>query len=148
MKILKTDSSNSDFIQLIALLDADLAIKDGDDHAFYDQFNKVNDIKHVLVAYANDTAIACGAIKEYDSDSVEIKRMFTDSDYRGKGAASEILQHLENWAKALGYKKCILETGIKQLEAIGLYPKNGYHRISNYGQYSGLKTSVCFAKVL
>ncbi len=142
----RTDSENGDFQELVVELDKGLAITDGDDHAFYDQFNKIDAIKYVVVIYEDEVAVGCGAIKEYEEGIVEVKRMYVPMEKRGKGIASVILQELEKWATELGYSKCILETGIKQREAISLYKKNDYTIISNYGQYSGLKTSVCFEK--
>jgi hypothetical protein len=53
---------------------------------------------------------------------------------------------LESWAAELSFQKCILETGIKQPEAIGLYKNNGFRQIANYGQYEGIENSVCFEK--
>jgi GNAT superfamily N-acetyltransferase len=79
---------------------------------------------------------------------MEIKRMFVSVEKRGKGIASTVLKELENWAKQLGYQKCILETGIRQPEAIRLYKKNDFHIIKNYGQYEEVESSVCFEKVL
>lgn len=144
--ILRTNSQNNDFIALVKLLDADLKITDGDDHSFYNQFNKIDAIKHVVVTYKNNIPVACGAIKEYDQNTMEIKRMFTLTQYRGQGIASIVLAELEKWAAELSYQKCILETGIKQLAAIQLYKKNGYTVIPNYGQYIGIENSVCFEK--
>jgi putative acetyltransferase len=146
--IKRTDSNDKDFIELVKQLDADLAIRDGDDHPFYDQFNKIDKIKHAVVAYENDIPVGCGAIKEFEPNSVEIKRMYTLPEQRGKGIASKILAELEKWAAELTFKKCILETGIKQPEAIELYKKNGYRQISNYGQYKGIENSLCFEKIL
>lgn len=148
MKILRTNSENKDFIKLVKLLDLDLAIRDGEDHSFYAQFNKTDSIKHVIVVYKNNIPLGCGAIKEYDNNAMEIKRMFTSIESRGKGIASLILNELEKWARELLYKKCILETGIKQPEAIGLYEKNGYKLILNYGQYANIENSKCFEKVI
>ncbi|MDP3313791.1 GNAT family N-acetyltransferase [Lutibacter sp.] len=147
-RILRTNSENNDFIALVKQLDADLAIRDGDDHSFYAQFNKIDTIKNVIVLYENGKAVGCGALKEFDSYTMEIKRMYTISDKRGEGIASKILNELECWATELKYSTCILETGFKQPEAISLYKKNGYHIISNYGQYAGIENSVCFQKVL
>ncbi|MCX2762376.1 GNAT family N-acetyltransferase [Aquimarina muelleri] len=148
IKIVRTNSENKDFIELVKHLDIDLAIRDGEEHSFYDQFNKIDLIKYVVVAYNNDEAVACGAIKEYSTVAMEIKRMYTDPKARGKGIASKILLELENWAAELSYQKCLLETGIKQPEAIHLYKKNGYQLITNYGQYAGVKNSVCFEKII
>lgn len=148
MKILRTNSENPDFIKLVKLLDKDLAIRDGEDHAFYAQFNKVDSIKYVVVALENQKPLGCGAIKEFDQHTMEIKRMYTSVESRGKGVASLVLEALEQWAKEQGFKQCILETGIKQPEAIGLYEKNGYHLIPNYGQYSDVEDSKCFKKMI
>jgi len=146
IKIIRTNAKNQDFIDLVNLLDADLAIKDGDEHSFYDQFNKIDKIKYVVVFYESDTSIGCGAIKEFDAETTEIKRMYVLETLRGKGIASKILTELENWSKELSFKKCILETGKKQIEAIGLYKKNNYDIIPNYGQYAGKENSICFEK--
>ena len=148
MKIIRTDSSNPDFATLVKLLDADLAVRDGDEHAFYHQYNTIASIKHALVLYDEDTPVACGAIKEFDADRMEVKRMFTAPEHRGKGLASVVLAELERWAAELGYKKTVLEAGKRQPEAIALYEKNHYKMIPNYGQYAGVENSVCFEKEL
>ena len=146
IKIIRTDSDNPDFIELVKNLDADLAERDGNDHSFYHQFNKIDKIKHAVVAYEDNKPIGCGAIKEFDLQVMEIKRMYTLPEGRGKGIATKILSELEKWASELSYKKCILETGKRQPEAIELYKKNGYKNISNYGQYKGIENSICFEK--
>ncbi|HSB01230.1 MAG TPA: GNAT family N-acetyltransferase [Anaerolineales bacterium] len=148
IKIIRTNSENQDFIQLVKHLDADLAERDGKDHSFYAQFNKIDKIKYVVVAYENDKPVGCGAIKEYAPDTTEVKRMYTSPDSRGKGVASRVLRELEVWALELSYAKCILETGKKQPEAIGLYKKNGYKIIPNYGQYAEIENSLCFEKLI
>jgi GNAT superfamily N-acetyltransferase len=148
IKVLKTDATNQDFITLVKLLDADLAIRDGDDHAFYNQFNRLDMIKHVIVLYQDGEAICCGALKSYDHQTMELKRMYTSKQCRGQGMASSILHELESWAIELGYTKLILETGVRQPEAIGLYKKCGFQQITNYGQYKGLVDSLCFEKLL
>lgn len=148
IKLVRTNSENEDFIELVKHLDAVLANADGDEHAFYNQFNKIDQIKHVVVLYDDKLPLGCGAFKEYDAQSVEIKRMYTLNESRGKGVATKILHELEIWATELGYRRCILETGKKQVEAIKLYKKNGYTLISNYGQYIGVENSLCFDKKL
>ncbi|SDN11659.1 Acetyltransferase (GNAT) domain-containing protein [Daejeonella rubra] len=148
IKLLRTDANNPDFKELIILLDAGLAITDGEDHTFYSQFNKVDHIKYVIIAYENSKAVACGAIKKYDENTMEVKRMFTSPESRGKGLASMILAELQNWAKEMDYKRCILETGIRQKEAVSLYNKTGFILIPNYGQYEGIENSICFEKTL
>lgn len=148
IKFLRCDSGNPDFIELVKHLDADLAKRDGDEHAFYHQFNTIDMIKHVVVLYKDGVAISCGAIKESMPGSMEVKRMYTIPEERGRGLASVVLSELEKWAAELGYPKCVLETGKKQPEAIALYKKCGYTVIPNYGQYIGVENSVCFEKEL
>ena len=146
VKITRTNSDNPDFIELVKYLDADLAERDGKDHPFYARFNKIDKLKYVIVAYENGKPVSCGAMKEYKPGIVEIKRMYTLPEKRGKGIASKILAELEIWAVELDYDKCILETGKKQPEAVKLYKKNGYRSIPNYGQYVGIENSLCFEK--
>ena len=142
----RADSSHEDFKKLVLLLDEELAQRDGEEHAFYDQFNKIENINNVIVAYAGQQPVAAGAFKKFSPDAVEIKRMFVKPDFRGRGIASQILQQLENWAAEFGYSYCILETGKKQPEAIALYKKSGYKVIPNYGQYKNVSNSVCMQK--
>ena len=146
--LIRTNSDNTDFRALVKDLDADLKIRDGEDHAFYAQFNKIDRIKYVVVAYENDLPVGCGALKEYSEGVMEVKRMFVPLANRGKGIASIVLAEVESWAKELKATKCILETGIKQTEAIALYQKCGYSRIPNYGQYENVENSLCFEKNL
>jgi GNAT superfamily N-acetyltransferase len=149
MNIIRTHSDNADFRTLVALLDAELAVRDGEEHSFYAQFNKVDAIQNVVVAYAGgDHPVGCGGFKEYSPEAIEIKRMFVRPEHRGRGVAVAVLAELEKWAAKLGYREGVLETGLKQPEAIRLYEKSGYTRIPNYGQYEGVENSVCMKKVL
>lgn len=144
----RTDSDNPDFIDLVRLLDADLHKRDGEEHYFYAQFNSISTIKHAIVAYENEIPVGCGAIKLFDPQSMEVKRMFVLPEHRGKGMAAQILKGLEDWATDLQFKKCVLETGKRQPEAIALYTKNGYSITPNFGQYAGIENSVCFSRDL
>ena len=148
IQIERTNSDNPAFQKLVAELDKDLAIRDGDDHAFYAQFNKIDAIRHVIILRLENDVVGCGAIKTYDDSTMEVKRMFVSPAFRGKGIASRILEELEIWAKELKMIRCILETGEKQHEAIALYHKNNYQVIPNYGQYAGVEKSICFEKLL
>lgn len=148
VQIIKTDSASADFQTLVKLLDADLAIRDGAEHAFYAQFNKTDQLKYVLVLYDEQVPIACGSIREHSESVMEIKRMFVQPAFRRKGFAQMIVKGLEAWAKDLGYSKCILETGKNQPEAIQLYQKLGFEIMENYGQYAGIANSVCMQKIV
>lgn len=144
----RTDSANADFIELVRELDTYLSVADGKEHSFYHQYNGIDNLKHVIVAYIEGKAVSCGAIKEYTADAMEVKRMYTKPECRGRGVAHLILKELETWAAELGYKRCVLETGKRQVEAVRLYNKSGYNVIPNYGQYAGVENSVCFEKGL
>lgn len=148
LRLERTDSDNKDFRYLVNFLDEDLAGRDGEDHSFYAQFNKVDLIKNVVVAYNDNIPVGCGAFKLYNGSIAEVKRMYVLPNYRNQGIAGKVLTELENWATELNYASCILETGKKQPEAIALYLKSGYTLIPNYGQYEGIENSVCMQKKL
>ncbi|MBE7174984.1 MAG: GNAT family N-acetyltransferase [Mucilaginibacter polytrichastri] len=148
MTIKRTDSTDPDFVTLVRELDQFLAVTDGDEHAFYAQYNKIDLIRYAIVICNGDEPVGCGAIKTYAPGTMEVKRMFTRDTYRGKGIAGMILNELETWAAELDSTRCILETGLRQTAAIRLYEKSGYARIENYGQYAGVANSVCFGKNL
>ena len=146
LQVIRANAEHPDFIQLVKLLDLELAERDGAEHSFYAPFNTISSIKHVVLAYDHDKPLGCGAMKAYEPGTMEIKRMYMLPEARGKGIAAEILAALEVWAKELPVTRCILETGYKQPEAIALYKKCGYQIIPNYGQYVALENSVCFGK--
>ncbi len=148
LKLVRTNSGNEDFMVLVKQLDAYLKITDGDEHDFYNQFNSISALKHVVIAYFNKKPIGCGALKQLSKKNVEIKRMFTNEEARGKGIATQVLFELEQWAKLLNYDSIVLETGIRQTEAIQFYEKNLYENIANYGQYIGMENSLCFQKII
>ncbi|WP_298883238.1 GNAT family N-acetyltransferase [uncultured Polaribacter sp.] len=148
LKITRTNSENIDFIKLVKKLDAYLKITDGDEHDFYNQYNNIDVLKNVVVIYVNDVAVGCGAIKRFNESSMEVKRMFVSIENRGQGIAKKIVLELEVWAKELGYKSCVLETGKRQIEAVNFYHKCNYKVIPNYGQYKAMDNSICFEKQL
>ena len=132
MDFIRTTSENQDFQILVKQLDDFLAARDGEDHAFYAQYNGIDAIRNVVLCY----------------DTVEIKRMFVLPEYRGRGVAFELLGHLEKWAAESGYNTIILETVVAPNEAIGLYLKAGYSIIPNFGQYVDAPKSLCMKKVV
>ncbi len=144
----RTTSIDSDFKSLVALLNEDLAERDGDDNAFYAQFNGIVHLKHCVVHFIDNLPVGCGAFKPFNENAIEVKRMFVLPGHRGKSIASKVLNELEVWAKELNYSSSVLETGLRQPEAIALYKKNGYTIIPNYPPYEGIENSVCFNKLL
>jgi len=148
LTLTRTTSANADFQVLVALLDQDLARRDGDDHAFYAQLNTLDQPTRAVLAYELGQPVGCGAFREHAPGLVEIKRMFVRPAHRGRGIAQAVLAELERWASETGCRGCVLETGQNQPEAIRLYQKTGYVRIPNYGKYVGVANSVCFEKSL
>jgi len=149
MKTLKrTNSEDTDFRFLVTLLDEQLRISDNDEHNFYSQYNRIDLLRHIVVAYYNNVPVGCGAIKFYAEGAAEVKRLYVRDDYRRKGIARMILTELERWAEELNFNSCILETGKKQPEAIVFYHKKGYRAIPNYGQYANAENSICMKKHL
>lgn len=146
MILKRTSSDDADFRQLVAQLDEYLAKTDGDEHAYFAQFNGLDKIANVVVVYDDDEAIGCGAFKSYTDSVAEIKRMFVRPDHRGKRIGALVLAELESWARELGYAECILETGRRQQPAVCLYQNSGYEIIPNYDQYAGVDSSVCMKK--
>ena len=148
MMIKRTTSDEPDFQKLAGELESDLKTRDGDEHVFYAQLNKIDRLKHVVVVYQQSEPVGCGAFRAYEEDSVEIKRMYVQPAYRGQKIGASVLDALENWARELNVFSTVLETGNKQLEAIHLYRKSGYIVMENYGPYKNMEESICMCKPL
>ena len=148
IRLQRTTSDNEDFRLLIAELDKELLSRYEERQAIYDRYNIIENNRNVVIAYKDEMPVGCGCFKKFDDHSVEIKRMFVKPEYRGQKIAASILQELENWAIELNISGTVLETGIKQPEAIHLYRKSGYIVVENYGPYKGLPESICMQKNL
>lgn len=148
VRVTRTDASNKDLDGLIRNLNDYLRGKDGEFHEFYPQHNTLTGVLGVVIAYVDDKPVGCGAFKEFDENTAEVKRMFVEEPYRGKGIAQLLLTEIEQWIKGMEYPVCILETGKNMLSAINFYKKNGYRFTDNYGPYVDAPHSVCFRKEL
>lgn len=146
--VLRTDSGNSEFQRLVALLDMDLARRNGESNDFFVPHNRIDHLRNVVLAMHNGQALACVAIKPFDEKRMEVKRMYVDENHRRQGLAALVLSEVEKWAGELGYSHCVLETGDQMPEAVGLYTRNGYKRIPNYGPYTDVDSSYCFEKAI
>lgn len=146
--LIRTTPAHPEFIRLVHDLDQTLRLLDGEDHVIYAPLNRINVLKHAVLALDGEEALACGAFKHYSRDLAEIKRMFVVPSKRRVGLAERVLNELEAWAKELGHTASILETGRNNPAAIQLYLKSGYEEIPNYGPYKNLKTSICMKKML
>jgi GNAT superfamily N-acetyltransferase len=136
-------------MQLIARLTAELAQRYHDDGTGNFNFEDVEIPRSgFLVARWNGQAVACGALRPLSESVAEIKRMYVEPTFRGRGIGKRILAALEAAARKADYKIVRLETGTSQPEALALYEGAGYHRITNYGFYRHDPRSVCFEKDL
>lgn len=86
-------------------------------------------------AHGAPVTVAGGGIRRFDEVTCEIKRMWTNSDYRRQGHAMTVLAELESIARELGYQRLLLETGPAQPEALALYRRLGYRETGPYGRY-------------
>jgi len=148
MKLVKTNNTNKDFLDLTTSLDNDLNQRYGIQPSDYDKHNQIESIETVLIGYVHNIAVACGCFKNLDNETIEMKRIYVSQDARGKGFSFLLLKQLESWAKSLGYSKAVLEMGKGQPEALGLYRKCAYKVIDNYGPYKNLDNSICMEKIL
>jgi putative acetyltransferase len=140
---------SDDARRLVAALDAHLSSRYSPDQRFGPNLKAEHlaaGLGTFLVARADGVAIGCGAVRRLDEEAFEVKRMFVEPALRGHGVAKEILNRLEADARALGARRLVLETGVHQAEAIGLYGRAGYKQIDCFGDYAGCETSVCFEK--
>lgn len=141
-------ADDDDFNTLITELDSELRERYGETQIRFDGLNRVPEDAHVVVAYNEKEPAGCGCFKSAGDGVVELKRMFVRHSFRGRGISKLICGELEKWAVDLRYQRIILETGVRQPEAISLYESVGFRRIGNYGEYQGNGMSVCMEKVL
>jgi GNAT superfamily N-acetyltransferase len=101
-----------------------------------------------LLARIEGQPVGCIGLRRHDDDSGEIKRMYVTPAARQRGVGQVLLGAVEAQARRLGYRRIILETGVRQPEALALYESHGYDRIPNYGHWKDSPLSVCLAKEL
>lgn len=148
IKFTRTTSADADFRKMVNALDDDLNQRNGDIQRQYDQYNKIDKIKYAMVIYADGIPVGCGCFKPFDSETIEVKRMFVKPEFRGRQLAARLLRELEIWALEEGFTGAVLETGVRQVEAQRLYSIAGYSKTENYGQYIGMEDSLCYRKQL
>ena len=137
--------------RLVAELDAHLASRYSPDQMFGPHLKAdmvAPGVGTFLIARVDGVAVGCGALRRRDETTIEVKRMYVAPEMRGRGAAKAILDHLDTAARAMGAQRLVLETGIYQDEAIGLYRSVGFSPIDRFDEYVGTPTSVCFEKTL
>jgi putative acetyltransferase len=142
---------SADARRLIAALDAHLASRYSPEQRFGPNLKPAQlapGLGTFVVARADGRAVGCGAVRLLDPTTVEVKRMYVEPEMRGRGVAKEILAHLEAAGRELGAHRAMLETGVYQDEAIGLYRRAGYTEVGCWGEYTTSPTSVCYEKTI
>ena len=142
------NSVENDFEILTLELDEELTRRNGELQSTYNQFNKLTGINDVIIAYVNSEAVGCAAIKFFDKDIFEVKRVFVKEKFRGFGIAKEMMIRIEDIAREKGLVSLVVETYKDFSSAINLYKKLSYEIIENYGQYKDLEKSICMRKII
>lgn len=148
LQIVRTDGRHPGFAALVRQLDEDLEARYGELQKSYAAYNRIEGIRDVVVVFLDGAPAACGAFKQFSPETVEMKRVFVPQEFRRQGLARIVMRELEARALEKGCRFAVLETGVKQIEAIALYKSLGYEQIDNYGQYAGNSNSVCMKKTL
>lgn len=145
-----TNGRNKDFVELCHELDAYLndIVGGEENRAEYIPYNSLDDIHDAFVVYDGEQAVGCAAIKRYDDESAEVKRVFIREEYRGQGISKRLMELSEQTAREQGYSSLILESGEILAEAMALYRRIGFQVIPNYGPYADMPESVCMKKKL
>jgi GNAT superfamily N-acetyltransferase len=148
--------------RLVAYLDADLderyaaddaAMEGEPDHAMLNVLTSdvAPPLGTFLVAWLDGEPVGCGALRPAptgEAGTAEVKRMYVMSAARGRGISRALLEGLESAARELGYHRVVLETGVRQHEAMALYESAGYTPIESYGAYRDSELSRCYEKAV
>ena len=137
--------------ELIAALNAELSTmypEEGANHFRLDAGEVGAGRGAFLVGRVDGAPAGCGAVRRIDAETGEIKRMYVAPAFRGRGIGGRLLAALEAEARRLWIARVVLETGPRQLEALGLYRGAGYVVIPAFGEYVGSPLSVCMEKRL
>jgi len=136
---------------LIEALNAELSDRypePGANHFRLDPDEVVDGQGAFLIASSGGRPVGCGAVRRIEARTGEIKRMYVSPDARGRGIGRAVLAALEAEARTLGIARLVLETGLRQGEALALYEGAGFSRIPPFGEYVNSPLSVCMAKDL
>jgi putative acetyltransferase len=151
LTLARADIRSPEALALIRALNGELSSRypeDGATHFRLDADEVAPGRGAFLIAQRAGTPIGCGAVRRIAAGTAEIKRMYVRPDARGQRVGQAVLGALEAEARALGCARLVLETGVRQMEAITLYERAGFARIPPFGEYVHSPLSVCMAKDL
>ena len=147
MQIVQTITDNLDFQFLVKFLDAELFERYPETQDQFDDINKKIQDAIAVIGYVNNNPVCCGCVKIEDTIA-ELKRMFVKREHRGKGYSKNIVIELERICKQKNIEKIILETQIRQPEAISLYKNMGFKECDKFAPYIDNEMSICMEKNL
>lgn len=148
--IVEARPNSPEAVQLICELDAQLLANpypQESRHAFSVDKLVREGVAFFVASYDGQPA-GCGGLNLFGNDYAEVKRMFVRPSYRGLGLGKAMLAHLAGYAQQQGVPVLRLETGIYQIEAIGLYERFGFQRRPPFGDYREDPMSIYFEKLI
>lgn len=100
------------------------------------------------LAFVDGEAVGCIGMMERSPEEGEIKTMHVKRAYRGRGVASELVEHILDEAAASGYARLVLETGRSEGFAASrkLYTRYGFALCDRFGPYENDPFSFCMAR--
>ena len=150
IRLIRTDGSSAAFREFYAATEAYYTELAGgaDKRREFIPHNLSESIPEAVIAYIGGKAAGCCGLRPYSERDIEIKRLWVDPAYRGRGVAGRLMDAVEARARELGFERAILQTRSSMTAAVALYTKRGYIRIPNYPPYDRLEGAVCCCKEL
>ncbi len=96
----------------------------------------------LYLAYVDDKVAGCVALRRYDENQAELKRLYIRNGYRGLGISKVLINQIINDAKAIGYTNILLDTLNTMKPAMNLYKSLGFKEIKSY--YDNPLEDVCY----
>lgn len=94
-----------------------------------------------------DQWVGCAALKQLDEHTCELKRMFVQPAYRGRGLADQLMEQALTTALDLGYQVMKLDSLRRLTPALKLYQRYGFEETTPYN-YNPEADVVYFEKRL
>ncbi len=150
ISIARADLSAGESLALIRALNDELSAlysEPGANHFHLDPEQVTGARGAFFVARCGGSPVGCGSFRLLDAETAELKRMYVVPSARGTGLGRRLVETLETEARALGVRRLVLETGVRQAAALALYRGAGFEPIPLFGEYClSPDTSVCLGK--